>query len=216
MDHGGTHTLSAGCHYLTRLEGLEVSRKVLFIVPGGDHVIEDCSNRAIVERIPGRHDACETRAIHGYRAFKAKQQHANQVAAAHGLRKQVRRVAGKRWKGSNDASAVFLMARGAVGRVCTSAEIGAHGFHLRRGLAECHRRASGEQNRWDKDSNSKQHRTVGDPTAALQHREDLINHLFKRHRCLSPCPGMPGMPTCSYDSTSAADECGAVRKIQGT
>ena len=33
--------------------------------------------------------------------------------------------------------------------------------------------------------------TIGDPTAALQHREGLIHHLFKGHRCLSPSPGMP-------------------------
>ena len=32
---------------------------------------------------------------------------------------------------------------------------------------------------------------VGDPTAALQHREGLIHHLFKGHRCVSPSPGMP-------------------------
>jgi hypothetical protein len=32
---------------------------------------------------------------------------------------------------------------------------------------------------------------VGDTTAALQHREGLIHHLFKGHRCLSPFPGMP-------------------------
>ena len=33
--------------------------------------------------------------------------------------------------------------------------------------------------------------TIGDTTAALQHREGLIYHLFKGHRCLSPSPGMP-------------------------
>ena len=32
---------------------------------------------------------------------------------------------------------------------------------------------------------------AGDPTAALQHREGLIHHLFKGHCCVSPSPGMP-------------------------
>jgi hypothetical protein len=33
---------------------------------------------------------------------------------------------------------------------------------------------------------------VGDPPAALQHRERLIHHLFKGHRGVSPSPGVPG------------------------
>ena len=29
---------------------------------------------------------------------------------------------------------------------------------------------------------------IGDPTTALQHRQRLIHHLFKGHRCFSPSP----------------------------